>query len=416
MKKLLSILVLSALVFSVSSQIQAQSKRETRLYEKSLTKDNLRFYKKFINKFPESQYFTEIQDRRDSVVFFSLDTNNVLDYYSFMDTYKNSKYSDKADSYISNLSKSDLSRDEVYTIIEKLLADKFNSNIMFTNIKIRNVETIVGIIYNNNNKFHIFKLVNTDSKWIMESYLDEDIYTRKDDLNTIKFEDLDFTNIGYNKTLVFSYVNTVKPLNETKKYDNIEYVTNLYDLNNHSVFSAMFSGKFLSLDNGVSKIEGESVDLIAYKTCPTNQMKYLLSNINANKNLIKISLKDDISDASIHWWYMANESLTPSVKFGVLNDECSIVDKYRSQIKGRVASSLYIANIIDFRGQTMVIAYNKRDKQYLLLWCEPICLNPDTDKYLSNIRFENASNLAFYYYIGHSLIKKHLSISQKRFR
>ena len=74
-----------AATLSATSTLTAQTKAETKLYNTTIAKGDLKSANKFLAKFPSSTYAPKIQRLKDSLVFNNLNANDVLAYISFVE-------------------------------------------------------------------------------------------------------------------------------------------------------------------------------------------------------------------------------------------------------------------------------------------------------------------------------------------
>ena len=64
-------LVASVLALTVSAGCFAQTKAETKLYDKTVKRPSVAAFDKFLKKYPSSVYSEEIKARRDTLLYIS---------------------------------------------------------------------------------------------------------------------------------------------------------------------------------------------------------------------------------------------------------------------------------------------------------------------------------------------------------
>lgn len=193
----------------------------------------------------------------------------------------------------------------------------------------------------------------------------------------------------------------------------IEYVVNLIDKRDGASFSAMFSGKKKAFDNLLGYIiEGESMDEETNRTFKTKEMTYLLNMLTTKEFLVPLSKADIMTDQALEWWLKSNPARAKKLEFGLLDQECSIVEAFKKQ-KDSESNGSYKAALFDIRGFTVIVAYQKSSKQYILVWCEPVCKNKKKDALLNTIYFETTNSLVLYYYKGKTTYKVRVNLANK---
>ena len=94
---------------SATSTLTAQTKAETKLYNTTIAKGDLKNANKFLAKFPSSTYAPKIQRLKDSLVFNNLNANDVLAYISFVEENPTSFFKAAANKKIEELNTSNIS-------------------------------------------------------------------------------------------------------------------------------------------------------------------------------------------------------------------------------------------------------------------------------------------------------------------
>ena len=147
-------------------------------------------------------------------------------------------------------------------------------------------------------------------------------------------------------------------------------------------------------------------------------MRLLLKDIQDNEWLESIPENIYLTNAALEWWLKQNpDALTSAthLKFNILQKESSLVEEF-ARARGRKNSGKYTAAMFDHRGYTVIVAYQKADDSYVLAWVEPECKNPNRDRLLNSISFEDANSLEMSYYQGNRMFKYHLNLASKNLR
>ena len=132
--------------------------------------------------------------------------------------------------------------------------------------------------------------------------------------------------------------------------------------------------------------------------------------------LEEIPLPDYLTDISIEWWLDNNpdaQGKASGVKVNILDPQSSLVQGFASA-KGIVQSSRYRAVIMDIRGYSVIVAYQKDDGNYVLAWAEPESKNHRTDRLLNDIRFTDPNTLNMHFYHGSRDFSYRLNLASKK--
>jgi len=147
-------------------------------------------------------------------------------------------------------------------------------------------------------------------------------------------------------------------------------------------------------------------------------MRLLLKNIQDNEWLEYIPENFYLTDAAVQWWLEQNpDALTTAknLKFNILPENCSLVEEY-TKARGKKNSSKYTAAMFDHREYTVIVVYQKEDKNYVLAWAEPECKDHYRDRLLNSISFDDANTLSMDYYHGNRTFKYRLNLTSKTLR
>ncbi len=398
MKKMKFILLALFVFFSFDAA--AQTKAETDLYNKTLKKPTVKAFDKFLKKYPESVYAPELMTMRDSTLFAAVDQEDVLAVRAFMAEHPSSPIRDKVVEVLRRNNTSSVSRADACGI----------AGMDAVGFKMDNHEYIVGV----NIAQQGYISVSTYSTEGIKIGDDRVIAMQQmGDVAGTRFADsLCVVEVRFDNMLTFSYINDC--VNGEQ-----EHVTVLYDYRNDNAYSAVFYGVDILTqpsDNAYG-IEGLCSESVSAGIRTAEQM-WVLDRVNSNSSLVPISEANLLTDNSIKWWYDNNAGISSSavrLNFGILDPKSSLITAYgnASAVKGEK----YDAALFDFRGNTVIVACSKQSGEYLLVWCEPVCKNKDTDKLLNTIYFEgNKSTLVMFYYEGRTTYKYRLNLADKSLR
>ncbi|MBO7269565.1 MAG: hypothetical protein J6U83_07435 [Bacteroidales bacterium] len=163
-----------AATLSATSTLTAQTKAETKLYNTALAKGDLKNANKFLAKFPNSVYAPKIQRLKDSLVFNSLNANDVLAYMSFVEENPKSFFNAAANKKIEELNTSKISDSQALEAAlqagmqkEEILAVK--------GVKNRNVEYVAAISAPKNGYYTISTLAQNNGTWETASQVQESV-------------------------------------------------------------------------------------------------------------------------------------------------------------------------------------------------------------------------------------------------
>lgn len=358
--------------FAASAQTQP-SKAETKLYKKVMKKPSIAAYDNFIAKFPESSLAREFYELRDSTKL----TKEIAT--------ETAHYVVPAGSEIADvIFYREHYRD--YILCLTMSEPDMPFNLM---------------------RYYRIGLDEESQSWEVLDMVPVEKYTQTDGMvSTDLLEGLTKVNTGTTERLFFSYLN----YNESGK--ELEYVVSLIDPANGNTTNAMFYGK--GSKNGASyKIEGLSPETVG-GGIKLQEDLYLLNKLNENANLKTIPEADRLADDAIAWWQSKNPKALTNAKtltFGILDAENGIVTAFKKASKEK--SSKYTIAKFDLRGYTIICAQSRSTQEYFLVWCEPVCKNKKTDRYLNTIYFDNDTNFSMFYYKGNTTFKYHVGLATK---
>jgi hypothetical protein len=192
-----------------------------------------------------------------------------------------------------------------------------------------------------------------------------------------------------------------------------EFVEALYNPDEDLLSQAIFYGN--PLPEG--RIEGQSPEMME-GVVQTAEISYLAARLRENEALVPLSKADLLTDTAIQWWLGKNpkaETTATRLTFGQLDPESSLVEAFRKarKEKGKYANAAQF----DLRGYTVICIQNRKDGNYTLVWCEPVCKNKKTDKYLDTFFFESdGTTLDLIYYKARTTFKIKISLPSQSVR
>ena len=222
---------------------------------------------------------------------------------------------------------------------------------------------------------------------------------------------VELVEIDGKKFLSFNYINS------SDNSKGIEYVVSLFNPADDSVTHSMFYGRDMSAKDGL-KIEGQCPEALSSLVLPENA--WLLNRINSDPRFEQISKANALTDDSIAWWLEKNpeaETRASRLNFGALDEESSLVAGFKAaRSRDKDSSRSFTAALFDIRDYTVIVAYSKTYKNYILVWCEPVCKNKNRDKLLNTIYFEDDTSLALFYYKGKTTFKNRINLANRSIR
>lgn len=362
-----------------AAPLSAQKKAETRLYQKTLSKPSLEAFDKFLKKYPSSVYAEDILARKDTLL-------NI------------SPYDEKqARQIVAELLPAGLAT--------LAIADRREA-----------VDRIYAVCLDGEglglDQVRIVTFRKGAEGWTREGVYDapaadaEGMTTRHfvDEPSVFKIRDTRF--------LRFSYL--------LEGADGQAYVAAAYAPQTDEFGCVSFRGKDIRERSGhvpPYNILGRS-DEAMLSGMERPWMRLLLKDIQDNEWLEYVPENFWLTDAAIQWWTEQNpDALTSAthLKFNILQQESSLVEEFQAA-KGKKSSSKYTAALIDHRGWTVIVVYQKADDNYVLAWAEPECKDHYRDRLLNSIAFDDANTLALSYYHGNRTFKYRLNLTSKNLR
>lgn len=370
----------------------AQTKAETTMFNNTLRRPTVKAAERFLKKYPQSVYAPKVLRVRDSIVFFALKPDDAAGVLAFRKSYPDSPFRELADERIREHNTSGISHEEALRIAGDCL-DAIGW-------KKDNVEHVIAL-----DKGLDMRILSPAGEY--EEARSISAYTLQDapappEL-VLPLEVI--APLGGRNYLHFGYLN-----------GGSEYVEVLYLPEEDLTSQAMFYGMPMRpLEGEAYRIEGQSPEMMEGLS-PTAEVMWLTGRFKENLSLVQISHEDLLTDESIKWWLEKNpkaHSSASKLSFGRLDPESSIVAAYKKagKEKGKGCS----AALFDIRGYTVICL--GRGGEYTLVWCEPVCRNKRTDKFLNTVYFESdGATLDLFYYKGSSTFKYRISVPSQTIR
>lgn len=361
-KQLFLSIIAGLLLLAPAEGLYAQSRSETSLYKKTMKKPTVKAADKFLKKYPSSVYASKVQQMKDSLLYLVFVEQNV----------------------------SQISHETALNVAGKALD---------------------AIGWKKDGKEHILALEDDFSLRVLspEGQLEErrflHVYTM-DGLTHVPVlvQSLEIiTPFGKQRQLIhFAY-----------RLGDSEFVEALYNPDEDLLSQAIFYGT--PLPEG--RIEGQSPEMME-GVVQTAEISYLAARLRENEALVPLSKADLLTDTAIQWWLGKNpkaETTATRLTFGQLDPESSLVEAFR---KARKEKGKYVnAAQFDLRGYTVICIQNRKDGNYTLVWCEPVCRNKKTDKYLDTFFFESdGTTLDLIYYKARTTFKIKISLPSQSVR
>lgn len=398
-----------AATLSATTPLSAQTKAETKLYNTTLAKGDLKSANKFLAKFPQSAYVPKIQRLKDSIVFNSIKGDDVLEYIAFAQQNPNSHFRKAADEKIEQLNKSALSDSQAMEIALQGGLEK-KRILSATGVKNRNKENVITVLASENGMYQLVTLTQNNGSWEKGNHIEEPVYTNDQELEKFTLlPDCKAVTINGAQHLYFAYTNssTKSDPNSNIPNNNCELAVNLYSMDDNSIYNALYSGK---MENGT--LYGSTMESAQGGIMANPQQTYLMRQLAGMENLKPYDKELFRTQETIQWWYENNPQNSGNLQFGIIPDNSELVQKFKDA-KGKEEVGQYTAAMFDIMYNTVIVVYNKADKIYSLALCNKIPVSKD-DTELGTFYGEKGNTLVLYYYKGKTSIKKRLNLGSKR--
>ena len=377
MKKVLT----AALVLLLAAApLAAQNKAETKLYQKTLSKPSVEAFDKFLKKYPSSVYASDILARKDTLL---------------------------------NISPYDM------TQAAAIAAGLLPSDAVFRAIADRReaVDRIYAVCLSGEglalDQVRIVSFRQVRGDWEQESVYDAPAADPGETDCRYFVDNTSVLTIRDTRYLRFNYM-LASLDGQTQTYVAAAYAPQTDDFG-----CVAFEGnsELKDGDSAPYRLSGR-VNEMALSGMERPFMRLMLQDVRNNPLLEEIPENFWLTDAAINWWLTQNpDALTTAthLKFNILQEESSLVEEYKNA-KGKKNSSKYTAAMFDHRGYTVIVVYQKDDKNYVLAWAEPECKDHYRDRLLNSIAFDDANTLAMSYYHGNRTFKYRLNLTSKNLR
>ena len=358
----------------------AQKKAETKLYGKTLSKPSLEAFDKFLKKYPSSVYAPDILARKDTLL-------NISPY-------------DEAQA--AAIAGRFLPGDALF----RAIADRREA-----------VDRIYALCLDGEglglDQVRIISFLDGPDGWTQESVYDA---PASDAEGMARREFVDETSVAAIRGVRFLFFNYLMSSEDGQQQS---YVAAAYAPQTDEFGCVSFRGKHVS---GTGHVPPYHIacrsDEALLSGMDRPWMRLLLQHIQDNPWLEAVPENFYLTDAAIEWWLEQNPgALTNAthLKFNILQQESSLVEEF-AKAKGKKNSSKYTAALIDHRGYTVIVVYQKADDNYVLAWAEPECRDHYRDRLLNSIAFDDANTLAMSYYHGNRTFKYRLNLTSKNLR
>lgn len=368
---------LVAFALFIACPAGAQKKAETKLYNKTLAKPSLAAFDKFLKKYPSSVYSDDILARKDTLL---------------------------------NISPYDMAAAE--DILGSFIPG--GSGILAFAVRSEGIDRIYGVCTSADSldvdSIRLTQLEREDDSWKVLSSFDQSFIVPEGAVSKALMDSSYTFRMRGNTCLRFNLlVNCADGVHQG-------YTSAIYNPAEDELSSVSFEGKstLKSSDVAPYRIAGRSgINLVAGSNRP--QYVLLQKELEDNPLLEEIPEGDYLTDACIEWWLEHNPealSTAKSLQFNVIPAEASLIEQY-TKAKGKQNAANYRAAMFDYRGYTVIVAYQKAHDNYVLAWAEPECKDHARGRLLNNIFFENATTLTLFYYQGSRTFKYHLNLASK---
>ena len=354
----------------------AQKKAETKLYNKTIGNPSLAAFDKFLKKYPESVYAPSILGKKDTLL-------NVSPYTMEDAARIASDFLPGAEFKAWGVRKEAVDRIQVLAVN----ADSLD----------------LGYI-------RLATLVDGKDGWELEYSYDLPGFEDEEMASVAFVDGCSFLKILKKDCLRFNCL--MKSADGSRQ----DYVAAIYNTADEQLYRVVFSGKDLpGKEEGLYRIQGRKDFTMESSGSNRPELLLLAKEIDENPALVAVSDADFLTDEAMQFWLKNNpDALTTATKVAAatLPAESSLVQAYAAA-KGKQNSSKYRAAMFDFRGYTVIVAYQKASDDYILAWVEPECKDHYRDRLLNSISFSDSNTLEMFYYHGNRTFKYHLNLASK---
>ena len=373
-------LTAALVVVLTAAPLSAQKRAETRLYQKTLGKPSVEAFDKFLKRYPTSVYAADILARKDTLL---------------------------------NISPYDAQQ------AAAIAADfvSAGSNVLALAARSEGIDRIWAVCLDGEglalDQVRILQLEKGRDGWTAGSTYDAPSADAEGMTARAFVDSTAVFSIRGTRFLRFNY------LMRSEEGTEQTYVAACYAPETDEFGALSFRGKDIRTadDPAPYRISGRSGEALA-SGMDRPWMRLMLKDIQDNPLLEQIPDDIYLTDAAIGWWLEQNPgALTNAthLRFNILQKESSLVEEF-AKAKGKKSSSKYTAALIDHRGWTVIVVYQKADDNYVLAWVEPEAKDHYRDRLLNSIAFDDANTLAMSYYHGNRTFKYRLNLTSKNLR
>lgn len=370
--KLIPLLI--TLVLACGS-LNAQSRAESNLYNKTINKPSLKAYDNFLKRYPGSIYSADILARKDTLL-------NISPFSEAEAKQIASSFVSENSSMVAFAQRRE-AIDRIYAI--SVASPEFSENL----VRIQTLELEKG-------QWKLIGSYDTPNSIadIEASGLSQAAIC--DSTSRFKIRGEDYFQFCYHSA---------------SQVSNAHYYTAAaYCPVKETLDQVLFIGK--DREDGI--IEGR-IDQIASISDDKSEKRVLAAILHNNPKLEHISQADYLSDMAVEWWLEHNPSAlvdAKKVNINILPEDASLVESFNSS-RTKINSAKYSAILADIRGYTLIIVRQKVDGQFLLAWAEPECKDHYNDRLLNSIHFIDSNTLELQYYHGRKTYKYRLNLATK---
>ena len=355
-------IIAGLLLLAPAEGLYAQSRSETSQFNKTMKKPSVKAADKFLKKYPSSVYAPKVQQMKDSLLYLVFVEKNV----------------------------SQISHETALNVAGKPLD---------------------AIGWKKDGQEHILSLEDDFSLRVLSP---DGVLQERRFLNVYTMEETPHAPvIATPMEIVTPFGGQRQLIHFAYRNGDSEYVEALYQPEENLLSQAIFYGT--PLPDG--RIEGQSPEMME-GVVQTAEISFLAARLRENEALVPLSKADLLTDTAIQWWLGKNpkaETTATRLTFGQLDPESSLVEAFRKarKEKGKYANAAQF----DLRGYTVICIQNRKDGNYTLVWCEPVCRNKKTDKYLDTFFFESdGTTLDLIYYKARTTFKIKISLPSQSVR
>lgn len=356
-----------------AADAHAQSRTETRNYERTLGKPSLEAYDRFLKKYPSSVYADDVRARRDTLL---------------------------------NISPYDM--EEARTIISAFTSTE-GPFIAFADRR-EAKDRIYGFrLLGQAVEISAIEKAGDEWKKIFS-------YENPSQLSSLPTEKAFVDGIGEFRCRGARHIQFSYLVNYKEEAQRQAYVAACFCPQTEEYRELAFSGKSLLQDAGSStdyRIEGRVRENMTVGM-DKPEMRALLGIVESNDRLVKIPDNYYLADVDIEWWNDNNpDALTTakSLKMNIIQEGSALIEQFGKA--KRQSSGKYSAALLDIRGYTVIVAYRKAQNDYILAWAEPECKDRYRDRLLNSISFDNADTLSLFFYQRNKTFKYRINLSSK---